>query len=47
MVCVSANIRELDFHPIGSGLLINEMRLSDADGDNSSGVGRFIIPVAR
>lgn len=40
-------IRELGFHPIGTGLLINEMRLADCDGENNSGVGRFVIPVER
>lgn len=40
-------IRELGFHPVGTGLLINEMRLTDDSGASNSGVGRFIIPVAR
>lgn len=40
-------IRELGFHPTGTGLLINEMRLTDDSGASNSGVGRFIIPVAR
>ncbi len=39
-------LRDLGFYVAGTGLLVNEMKLTDDKGA-SLGVGRFIIPIAR
>ena len=38
-------MKALGLTPAGMGLLINEMRLTDAEGHAAGGVGRFIIPI--
>lgn len=38
-------MKALGLTSAGTGLLINEMRLTDAEGHAAGGVGRFIIPI--
>lgn len=38
-------LRELGFTPSGDSLLLNEMRLSDEEGQARNCIGRFLIPI--
>ena len=39
-------MEKLGFRPSGPALLLNEMRLSDAEDERNIGFGRFLIPIA-